>query len=63
MYLACTSNGLILKYICETWQLPVMIQTVFQYYRGEAEILTILLWKERTRKEDIYQVFKHFVAK
>ena len=39
-----------------------MIRMVFQDYRAEAEILTILLWEERTRKEDIYPAMKHFVV-
>jgi hypothetical protein len=43
-------------------QLAVMIRMVFRDYRAEAEILAILLWEARIRREDIYPALKCFVA-
>ena len=43
-------------------QLAVMIRMVFRDYKFEAEILTILLWEARRRREDIYLAVKCFVA-
>jgi hypothetical protein len=39
-----------------------MIRIVFRDRRAEVEILTILLWEARTRREDIYPAMKCFVA-
>jgi len=44
-------------------QLAVMIRMVFRDYKVEAEILTILLWEARRRREDIYPSVKCFVAR
>jgi len=49
-------------YKCNMTQLAVMIRMVFWDYKAEAEILTILLWEARTRREDIYPTVKCFVA-